>query len=102
MSSENSVAARNAAGGELPADSVAALLLAGGRRSASEVLNLQKLSLELRMRVAIQAGFLKHALVCLEALAAGCTSPTVLMQLEHYQESIKDPSPFDDLPPEVR
>eukprot|EP00803_Ostreobium_quekettii_P005429 evm.model.scf_593.3 EVM.evm.TU.scf_593.3 scf_593:17372-21205(-) len=100
ISSNHLVAARNSAEGELPADSVAALLLVGGQRSASEVLNLQNMSLELRMKVALQAGLHKHAFVCFEALAAGCKSPNVLTRLESYQESIKDTSPFDDFPPE--
>lgn len=52
---------------------------------------------QVRLRVAIKARYLKHALVCLEALALGCDRPEVVVRLPEFRDTLKDQDAKDDI-----
>lgn len=47
--------------------------------------------------MALEAGYLKHALVCLEALALGCTLPEAIIRLPAFKDTLKDQSAKEDI-----
>lgn len=53
--------------------------------------------IQVRLRVAIKARYLKHALVCLEALALGCDRPEAVIRLPEFRDTLKDQNAKDDI-----
>ncbi|GMH44514.1 hypothetical protein BSKO_12466 [Bryopsis sp. KO-2023] len=98
MSEKHYGAARSAAMGKVSADALASVLVGMGTKSAIEALKLPTLSLEVRLRVAIEAGYFKHALVCLEALAMGCDRPEAVIRLPKFMDTLKDQNAKEDIP----
>lgn len=86
-------AARVAAMGKLSADSLGQMFLTMGKRSAVEALKLPGLSLPLRLRTAIEARYLKHALLCLQAIASGCRRAEAVNRLPEFRETLKEENP---------
>jgi len=86
------LAARNAAMGKLPSDFLGEMLLKSGKKASIEALKLPGLSLTLRLKIAIKAEYLKHALVCFQAILAGCPRPEAVIRLSEFRETLKEES----------
>lgn len=85
-------AARVAASAKLSSDMLGGMFLTMGKRSAIEALKLPGLSLPLRLKTAIEARYLKHALLCLKAILNGCHRPEAVVRLPEFRETLKDES----------
>ena len=83
-------AARDAGMGKMSSDCLGQLFLTMGKKSTIEVLKLPGLSLPLRLKTAIEARYLKHALLCFQAIASGCRRPETVVRLPEFRETLRD------------
>eukprot|EP00210_Caulerpa_lentillifera_P003705 g3538.t1 len=85
-------AARVSAMGKLPSDFLGEMFLRSGQKASIEALKLPGLSLPLRLKIAITGQYLKHALICFQAILAGCLRAEAVVRLPEFRETLKDES----------
>jgi len=66
------------------------MLITMGKRSSIEALKIQGLSLPLRLKTAIEAGYLRHALLCLKSIVGGARRPEAVVRLPEFIKTLKE------------